>query len=445
MQRLVLPLIVALAGISPAHARPEIGEPAPPISVDEWIEHDPAGEARPGSTLVKFWGTWCAPCVAAMPGVQRRADLYEPFGLRVVAVTHETREEVETFIERTGYALDFALDTDRSMIRDYDVPRWPSTAVIDAEGVLRYMTGTDLPLVPVIHASLGLPADAEGLLSEVISIAEMSSKSQDLTQVDALRDRLGALCRVTAAVISEPLDLRAWAQEALGGSDTPPQDPSDDATESAALLERCFAAAARGDGDAHQQALASLAAHGETAFDLGAWAQSVALRIDPLTLKGWDEMVSERRLFSLVDQAYRIRETSAILGADGRMLPVHASAFLRDDAKARETITGLLPLLESRAASASRAVRLFELLGQEQDVRSVLLGASFNGFDVDESRRIVAVWINGMRLSASNADRVLDQWLMSVAFARAIVSGDDISIVDIRSSLDELRAELSAR
>ena len=88
---------VALALVAPLHGAaahtlqaPAVGQPAPEIRLDAWVGVEPGAEPtserlRGKLVMVEFWGTWCAPCVQAMPHVQELHDRYGEPGLVVLA------------------------------------------------------------------------------------------------------------------------------------------------------------------------------------------------------------------------------------------------------------------------------------------------------------------------------------------------------------------------
>ena len=54
--------------------------------------------------LVNFWATWCPPCVAEMPSMQK---LYDDYGDKVtfMLVTSDDRQKVENFLKRKNLNL----------------------------------------------------------------------------------------------------------------------------------------------------------------------------------------------------------------------------------------------------------------------------------------------------------------------------------------------------
>ena len=71
-----------------------------------WDQNEPFyfSNARDEVIFLNFWATWCSPCVAELPEIQK---LYEKYGDKVVfmLVTNESPEVVNAFMEKQGYLL----------------------------------------------------------------------------------------------------------------------------------------------------------------------------------------------------------------------------------------------------------------------------------------------------------------------------------------------------
>lgn len=63
--------------------------------------------------LVSFWATWCEPCKAEMPFLQRFYDTHRDKGLSIVSVSidsPDTVSEVKPYIRKQGYTFPVVVD-----------------------------------------------------------------------------------------------------------------------------------------------------------------------------------------------------------------------------------------------------------------------------------------------------------------------------------------------
>jgi len=88
--------------------------------------------------VLNFWATWCPPCVAEMPSLERLHRTLGPEGLAVVTVsTDEDPEALREFVTRYGLTLPVLLDPGGEVASgSYRTTGYPETFVIDREGAL---------------------------------------------------------------------------------------------------------------------------------------------------------------------------------------------------------------------------------------------------------------------------------------------------------------------
>jgi len=83
------------------------------------------------TVLVNFWATWCAPCVAEMPALQRLRDRLGTDRIEVVAVNfQENAARIAPFVERLELSFPVVRDHDGSLRAAWHVTVFPSTFVV---------------------------------------------------------------------------------------------------------------------------------------------------------------------------------------------------------------------------------------------------------------------------------------------------------------------------
>jgi peroxiredoxin len=96
--------------------------------------------------LLNFWATWCAPCEAEMPAMQRLHTALAGPDFELVAVSVDVgRDEVDAFRKRLGLSFPIALDPEKRAANEYQSYRFPESYLIDREGriVSRYIGPRD--------------------------------------------------------------------------------------------------------------------------------------------------------------------------------------------------------------------------------------------------------------------------------------------------------------
>jgi peroxiredoxin len=108
--------------------------------------------------LIDFWATWCPPCRAAMPGLEKLHKAYKDKGLVVLAISLDMGgwDSVKSFIADHGLTYLVLKGTD-DVSDQYEVRTIPMMLVVNKEGRItkRYLGfGSEEDLEKDIKAAL---------------------------------------------------------------------------------------------------------------------------------------------------------------------------------------------------------------------------------------------------------------------------------------------------
>lgn len=125
----------------------DIGQRAPELAADDGSEEvvrDLEGQPITLASLrgrpvwLVFWATWCPPCQAETPDLQRAYAAHEAEGLELIAIdVQETAEIVTDYMATYDLTYTGALDPSGSIMRSYGVFGLPTHYFIDDEGIIR--------------------------------------------------------------------------------------------------------------------------------------------------------------------------------------------------------------------------------------------------------------------------------------------------------------------
>jgi thiol-disulfide isomerase/thioredoxin len=89
--------------------------------------------------LVKFWASWCHPCVTEIPSLHRLGAALDEDDFRIVTVNvGEDRERIAEFLQQVPVELPVLMDYDASISKDWMIYVYPSSYLVDHQGKIRY-------------------------------------------------------------------------------------------------------------------------------------------------------------------------------------------------------------------------------------------------------------------------------------------------------------------
>lgn len=97
--------------------------------------HDFAGKV----VLLNFWASWCVPCVAEMPALERLYQAQKNKNFEIVAVSvdpEESSETVSKFVKEKGLSFTVLKDPEMSIPPQFGVTGFPETYFVGKNGEL---------------------------------------------------------------------------------------------------------------------------------------------------------------------------------------------------------------------------------------------------------------------------------------------------------------------
>lgn len=126
--------------------------PAPDFELEDQFGQVHKLSDYEGKTIfLNFWATWCPPCRAEMPDIQKLYEESPKDGEDAVIIlgvagpdmgNEKTKEGIAQFLEENGYTYPVLMDTEGTLFGDYGISAFPTTFMIDREGnIFGYASG----------------------------------------------------------------------------------------------------------------------------------------------------------------------------------------------------------------------------------------------------------------------------------------------------------------
>jgi len=153
-QRIIFYLLVLIAGaawvvISADNTNAATGKTSAPqagFAAPDFTLKTPAGEEytlselKGNAVLVNLWATWCPPCRAEMPAIEKMYQEYKDQGLIVLAINMTYQDDpanVAPFIQEYGLTFPVLLEETGEVGAAYQLRSLPSTYFINRAGIIQ--------------------------------------------------------------------------------------------------------------------------------------------------------------------------------------------------------------------------------------------------------------------------------------------------------------------
>ena len=124
----------------------EIPAPRQGFLAPDFTLQTPEGETitlsdlRGQAVLVNLWATWCPPCRAEMPAIQKLYDEYKDQGLVVLGVNmtyQDNAQAVVPFAQENGLTFPILIEATGEVAGKYELRSLPSSFFIDRQGIIQ--------------------------------------------------------------------------------------------------------------------------------------------------------------------------------------------------------------------------------------------------------------------------------------------------------------------
>jgi uncharacterized protein (TIGR03435 family) len=140
MRIIIMPLILASLQL---YGQSKLNKPAGDLEFSKILNSDKTSaklsDFKSKVVILDFWGTWCAPCIEALPHLE---ELQSRFGndLKIITIADESEERINKFLKKRNVSLPIALDNDRKLASAFPYRSVSHTIVIDKNGIVKAVT-----------------------------------------------------------------------------------------------------------------------------------------------------------------------------------------------------------------------------------------------------------------------------------------------------------------
>ncbi len=89
--------------------------------------------------LINIWATWCPPCIAELPSLQRFNDRYGADRFTVIAVSvdgHRAEPDVRRIVAQLGVSFPIVLDPESRVVSQLAIDGFPTTLLVARDGTI---------------------------------------------------------------------------------------------------------------------------------------------------------------------------------------------------------------------------------------------------------------------------------------------------------------------
>lgn len=130
--------LTVLAAEAPA-GPPKVGQVAPDFTLkDVNGKTYTLSQLRGKVVLVNFWATWCPPCRAEMPSMEKLNAMLkgQDFVLLAINIEEDAADVVKEFLQQHHHSFPVLLDGDLKVQQEYGIYQFPETFILRRDGIV---------------------------------------------------------------------------------------------------------------------------------------------------------------------------------------------------------------------------------------------------------------------------------------------------------------------
>ena len=90
--------------------------------------------------LIDFWASWCAPCKASFPEMDKLYQEFKDKGVVILGVgVDSTQKAHDKFAEKSGVSFPLVHDAEKKLVAAAAIEVMPTSLMIDKSGNIRYI------------------------------------------------------------------------------------------------------------------------------------------------------------------------------------------------------------------------------------------------------------------------------------------------------------------
>lgn len=129
--------------------------------------------------VLDFWGTWCSPCVAAMPSLKLIREAFGKHGVEIIGIAVDKKADVANFCKEKKIEWPNVVDPEGKLADHFGVAAFPTMMVIDEQGKHVLADVEKKPLVDLLIKRLKLDPKDFVELKKKISDPKMELPAVD--------------------------------------------------------------------------------------------------------------------------------------------------------------------------------------------------------------------------------------------------------------------------